>query len=170
MNQVQRKYLIDKIQANTQEAVKRLKESMPKKPDLSTHCLNALLNGNLHLKSEDEIMHLLRQRALNGGRNVFSDSFSRYEETEVKFKFEEVFTIPESYIELYNVWEEKRNKIQEQIDTLQMQSEGLCTRIQLASNKTLEKMIAEVDNMGDITFMDCTLKSLMTKSEHNLID
>lgn len=44
------------------------------------------------------------------------------------------------------------------------QFEGLCTRIQLASNKTLEKMIAEVDDMGDISLVDCTLKALLSSS------
>lgn len=48
-----------------------------------------------------------------------------------------------------------------------MQSEGLCTRIQLASNKTLEKMIAEVDDMGDISLVDCTLKALMSNTGEN---
>lgn len=38
----------------------------------------------------------------------------------------------------------------------------LVTRIQLASDKTLEKMISEVDDMGDVSLMDTKLKSLIS--------
>lgn len=173
MNQVQRKYLIDKIQENTRSAIKALEQTKPKRPDVYSYCLKALLRGELTLRTENDVMGVLNRRALNGNAQaVFScehGSMFRNEEY-VRFALDEIFDLPEEYIQKRNEWEEQNRKIQEQIDTLRQQTEGLCTRIQLASNKTLESMIAEVDDMGDITFMDCTIKKLMTKGENNLID
>ena len=167
MNQAQRKYLIDKIQKNTEETIKQLVGAIPKCPEASNYCVTALAEGSLRLKSPEAILDTLRMRWLANGSLNTESYFSR--KSEIKFAFHEIFELPEEYRRDYAEWEKEEQSIKETINTLRVQSEGLCTRIQLASDKTLDKMIAEVDDMGDLSFMDCTLKALMTKSETNLL-
>ena len=52
------------------------------------------------------------------------------------------------------------DKIQSEINTLQLQLDAIELRIQLASDKTLQKMINEVDDMGELSLIDTKLKLL----------
>ncbi len=165
MNQVQRKYLIDKIQKASEEAIKEMRKSLPQKPELSRYCLMALLNGELKIKGNSELLQVLKNRALESNGSVFSHGWRSQEDGEITFRLEEFFEVPIGYTEAYSDWVKKSSAIKDKINLLEKQSEGLCTRIQLASNKTLERMIAEIDNMGDISLMDCTLKSLMSSDD-----
>lgn len=163
MNQTQRKYLIDKLQRSSADAITEMRKEYPQKPEVRTYCCEALLKGELRIRSEEEILAALKGR-LNVGSSISSFSLG------VSFDYPEIFILPEEYTKAYKIWEQKYSEIQMKITTLKQQTEALCTRIQLASDKTLERMIAEVDDMGDITFVDCTLKRLMTKTETKIID
>lgn len=145
-----------------------MRKSLPDKPELTRYCLMALLSGELKIKDNSELLQVLKNRALKS-EAVFHHGWGGKEDGEVAFKLHEFFEIPIGYIEAYSDWTKKYSAIKHKIDLLKKQSEGLCTRIQLASNKTLERMIAEIDNMGDISLMDCTLKNLMSSSEVTLV-
>lgn len=79
--------------------------------------------------------------------------------------------MPEAYFNAVNEYKKEYELYSEQIKILSMQCEGLCTRIQLASDKILQKMINEIDDIGDISLMDLTIKSLSVGTyEQKILD
>ena len=166
MNQVQRKFLIDKIKEKTKVVVDALnsnvKDEQP--PSLSNYLLHAVMSNTFELKTIEEMKETMRKRALGskvGSTNwLGKNSWHTVSDNEVLLKAEEFFIIPEEYKKLWEEWRAQKTKSEKEIRTIQIQSDTLITRIQLASDKTLEKMIAEVDDMGDISLMDTKLKML----------
>lgn len=164
MNQTQRKFLIDKIQEQIKKTDEALKKSLPEEPILAGYLLQELFAGTLEMRTKKSVMDLLKQRAMKNPTKWLCDDNWRSKADKVEFALPDFFVIPEKYKTDYAAWESETARIEETRRTLRLQSEGLCTRIQLASNKTLEKMIAEVDDMGDISLVDCTLKALLSSS------
>lgn len=169
MNQTQRKFLIDKINEKVKITDKLLKESLPEEPDLASYLLAGIIGGTTKIKSSEALLEVLKQRALKNTSGWLSRNSWSSKNDRVEFRLEEFFDIPKEYLKVYEEWKNETKRIEESRKTLLLQTEGLCTRIQLASNKTLEKMIAEVDDMGDISLVDVTLKSLMTDNEQKIL-
>lgn len=88
----------------------------------------------------------------------------RFGKAEATIKIKDIFVIPKDYEALWEEYYKKCEEINKEIQQIQIESDTLVTRIQLASDKTLQKMIAEVDDMGDISLMDTKLKSLISSS------
>lgn len=171
MNQTQRKYLIDKIQAQIKATDEALKSSLPEEPKMDGYLLRALFDGTLEIRTKKSLMEVLKNRASKSPSSWLIKDSWRSKSDRVEFDLSDFFIIPEQYQKDYDVWKAEKERIENSRRTLRLQSEGLCTRIQLASNKTLEKMISEVDDMGDISLVDCTLKALISSSaDSKLID
>jgi len=162
MNQAQRNFLIKKIEETIKARVKALEDSKPEYPSLNNYLLHAVMSGNFELQPNEEIKKILLQKALNakGNEDWLGNHWGMANKSLVAFKADEIFVIPEEYRERARICREKQSELQEQISTLRIQSETLITRIQLASDKTLQKMINEVDDMGDISLIDTKLKYL----------
>lgn len=166
MNQVQRKFLIDKIKERTKITVDALnkedRDDAP--PSLSNYLLHAVMSDKFELRSIEEIKETMRKKALGckvGSTNwLGKDTWHTVSDREVLLKAEELFIIPEEYTKLWEEYKIKREKIRAQVAEIQIQSDTLITRIQLASDKTLDRMIAEVDDMGDISLMDTKLRMI----------
>ena len=95
----------------------------------------------------------------SGGASFFSSS--RYGSREkLEFDADDLFEIPEEYKIALSKYNTTADEINGKIDTLKTQMETLETRIQLASDKILQTMINEVDDMGDLSLMDTKLKLL----------
>jgi hypothetical protein len=176
MNQVQRKFLIDKIKERTKITVdamsRETREDMP--PSLTTYLLHAVMSNNFELRSTEELKETLRKKALTvkmGDTNwLGKSSWHTISDDEVLLKAHDFFVIPEEYKKMWNEWREKKNELEEKIRQIQLQSDTLITRIQLASDKVLEKMISEVDDMGDISLMDTKLKMIGGSSTDKLLN
>lgn len=164
MNQAQRSFLIKKIEERATDRINELKQSIPKKPEVSNYLLHAILSGTFQIKTNDEIKEAIRQKALRGAsssRNEWmSDTWGRATHNEITLKVSDIFILPEEYAKQRDEYEAKEKEVYEQIRTIQIQSETLTTRIQLASDKTLQTMINEVDDMGNLSLMDTKLKAL----------
>lgn len=162
MNQSQRNFLIKKIEDTVKSKIKNLEDSKPEYPCLNNYLLHAVMSGNFELKPNEKIKKILLQKALNakGNEDWLGNYWGMANKSLVAFKADEIFVIPDEYRERAENCKIKQCEIQEQINTLRIQSETLITRIQLASDKTLQKMINEVDDMGDISLIDTKLKYL----------
>ena len=163
MNQKQREYLIQEITKNKDEQIRELKDSKPEKPNLENYIIQGLLSGSIIVKSSESLKNYLIDRVKNstnkssllesgGWRNEYSN--------EVKIPTSELFEYPKEYLDRIKIWKEKSLEIDEKIASLNNTSKGLITRIQLASSRTLELMINEVDDMGQISLMDNTLRQI----------
>lgn len=168
MNNTQRKYLTDTISAKIQGRIKEIETGKMEVPNLSAYVLHLILSNNFEIKNTESIREILMQKALKGASSQrpaeFLSSGDRWGGSggfnKVAFTIEELFILPESYQKLINEAHEHNFSIQEQTNKLRMQMEGLITRITLASDSTLQKMINEVDDMGDISLIDMKIKLL----------
>ena len=165
MNQVQRKFLIDKIEKTVDSKIAALKKEKPDYPSVLNHLYYAIMQGTLEVQPPEKIKEAIKQRALKSkaGENnwLHIEGRTSWGDKEiVEFKLDEVFVLPEEYRERVREYREAYSGIDEQIMQLTSQRDMLVLRIQLASDKTLEKMISEVDDMGDLSLMDTKIKLL----------
>jgi len=163
MNQVQRKFLIDKITEKTNQRIEVLRKSKPEFPSFSNHVYLAIMSGTLKLKSLEEIEAAIKEKALNAveGKNWLSEENMGWEKlTTIKLPRDSVFYHPESYIKAMVEYNAKADKIRIEIEELKLQLDTLITRIQLASDKNLELIVREVDDMGQLKLIDSKLKLL----------
>ena len=163
MNAQQRKYLIERIQAKTRERIKILEEGKEKYPSAPNFLFKAVLNGTLQLQPSEVTLEALRQRALNAkeGYNWLSDQSHGWEkESTVKIKIQDLIAIPEDYKNEMARVQEHNAKIEQEIKQLRLQLDTIEMRVQLASDKTLQRLINEVDDMGELSLIDTKIKLL----------
>lgn len=161
MNQAQRTFLINKIKEQVKLKIESLRNSKPEAPNLSNYLFHAVMTNTLKLQSEEHIMDVVKKKALNAksGENWLSNKGMGWgKENSISIKPSDLFIIPDAFTELDNKYREECSKINEEICILSLQADGLITRIQLASDKTLQRMINEVDDMGDISLIETKLK------------
>jgi hypothetical protein len=163
MNQSQRTFLIKKIQDNEKVQVDALRNSIPKEPSLSNYILHAVMSGTFEIVSQAQIKEIIRQKALKSSErdDWMGNSWHNASKKGIVFNADELFVVPEEYKKLAKEYRDACQEINTKIGTIHKQVEGLVTRIQLASDKTLQTMINEVDDMGNISLFDTKLKELM---------
>lgn len=165
MNQAQRNFLIKKIEDQVKITCEGLKAEKPEQPNLNNWLLHAVLSDNFELQPIEKIRESLRQKALNATKDVNwltgeRDSGWSSGGKGVGFKVSDIFVLSEDYKKRRDEYTIESNSIDEKIRQVKVQSETLITRIQLASDKTLDKMINEIDDMGDISLMDTKIRYL----------
>lgn len=168
MNAQQRKFLIERIQQKVKDKIKALQDSYLEYPSASNFIFKAILNNELKLQPEDVILNTLKQKALNAkdGQNWLSEErMGANKETSVRIPLAGFIVLPEDYYKEYTRVESHNRKIKEDISVLKIQLDTIEVRIQLASDKRLEKLINEVDDMGDLSLIDTNLKLLLPESK-----
>lgn len=163
MNQAQRTFLIKKIEETTKKKVEELKKQVPEHPSISNYLFHAVMKNEFELQSIDSLKEIIRNKALNAKEDsnwLSEERMGWQSKSTIRLSIQELFVIPDEYTKVYNEYTEKKEKIYEEINIIKMQSETLITRIQLASDKVLQTMINEVDDMGNISLMDTKIKSL----------
>lgn len=165
MNQAQRTFLIKKIEETTKSHIAALEHEKPNYPNLEKYLLNAIMSEKFELQSTEHLRQAIINKVLNMKESdkLLGDSrnMSWGENHKViTIKVEDVFVIPAAFQELKDAYKAKHSEVSEKVRQIQVQADTLITRIQLASDKTLDKMINEVDDMGDISLMDTKIKLL----------
>ena len=162
MNQTQRQFLIKKIQDTVNARVKILEDCKPQAPSLSNYVLHAVMSENFEIIDNDKIKELIRAMALSAKEkdDWMGNSWGTTRKDKIIFNVKDFFILPPEYDNLFKEYREKTNSLNEEIHTLKVQSDTLITRIQLASDKILQTMINEVDDMGNISLMDTKIKLL----------
>lgn len=164
MNQTQRNFLIKKIEESVKTRIKILEDCRPKHPSINNWLLHAVLSNKFDLQPIENIKECLRQMALkaNDREDWLRNHWGSASKSLINFLPEEIFIIPDEYKQRRDEYKTELKEIDDQIYQLRIQSDTLITRIQLASDKTLDRMISEVDDMGDISLIDTKLKLLTT--------
>lgn len=161
MNSTQRKFLVDKIQEKVTARVKELQEQRLSYPSASNYLFKAVLNNELKLQSEEVILEAIKQKALQAkeGSNWLSEEYmGMNKENTIKIAIKSLFVLPEDYYTEYKRVKEFNEKIEAEIKQLKIEKDSIEMRIQLASDKTLQNLINEVDDMGDISLVNTKLK------------
>lgn len=171
MNQSQRSFLIKKIQENVDNRIRLMRASKPEHPDMANYIFHAVMSNTLKIQSQEHILEAIKKKALKAkpGHNWLGDNRSWGDlEHVVKLSFSDVFILPDDYNDLLKNYHDKVAKIDEEITDLRIASESLITRIQLASDKTLQTMINEIDDMGNISLMDTKLRLISGSNQKQL--
>ena len=164
MNAQQRKFLIEKINKETKQKIDELKSKKIDYPNANNYLFKAILSDTLKLKSEQHILSVLKARAMDSkdGKDWLTNQHSGWASRVdvVEIGINDLIELPEDF---RNKIEEVRlhnNEIQKEINLLQVQLNSIEMRVQLASDKVLQKLINEVDDMGELSLVNTTLKSL----------
>jgi len=176
MNQAQRKFLIDRIEANVKRQIDALDHSDTEQPpSLENYFYGLALSGKLEIQTQEHIKKVMSERAMKHTAQRYSETWlgtsqgDLINRASVKIPIRDLFVVPKEYDELWNEYRKNDEEKRQRIRQIQIECDTLVTRIQLASDKTLEKMISEVDDIGDVSLMDTKLKSLIAPHENKMI-
>lgn len=163
MNAQQRKFLIERIQMKTKARISELEKTKLGYPNVPNYLFKSILSGKLELQPDEHTMSILKERALKAkeGANWLSDESIGWEKmTTIRLQIEDLIVIPEDYKKERDLVAQHNGKVSEEIKSLRMQLETVEMRVQLASDKTLQKLINEVDDMGELSLIDTKIKFL----------
>jgi hypothetical protein len=176
MNQAQRKFLIDRIEANVKAQIDALNHSDTEQPpSLENYFYGLALSGKLEIQPQEHIKKVMSDRAMKHTAQRYSETWlgtsqgDLINKASVKIQIRDLFVVPKEYDDLWNEYRKNDEEKKQRIRQIRIECDTLVTRIQLASDKTLEKMISEVDDMGDVSLMDTKLKSLIAPQENKFI-
>jgi len=168
MNQVQRKFLIDKVKEKGDEKIRELEKEKTGYPSASNYIFRAVLNGTIEIADKKTIIKALTERALKAkegenwmepGKSHLRD-WSEEKERDIKLSIRDLIKVPKEYDEEAKRVEKHNGAINEKIAIIKQQVDTLILRIQIASDKHMEKIINEVDDMGDLSLLDSKIKLL----------
>jgi hypothetical protein len=163
MNTAQRKFLIERIQQKTKDKIEALKNSRMDFPSIDNYIFKAILTDNLELQPSEVILSALKAKATRAkaGENWLSeDRMGIYKSTTIRIDIEELLKLPKDYNDELTRVREHNSKINEEISLLKIQLDTIEVRVQLASDKTLQNLVNEVDDMGSLSLIDTKLKLL----------
>ncbi len=163
MNQVQRKFLIERIQKKVNEKIEALKNTKLGYPSASNFIFKAALNDTLELQPQSVVLDAIKKKALAAkeGHNWLSEERMGFDkERTIKLLIEQLIVLPKDYEDELNKIIAHNKEINKEIDQLIIQRDTIEVRVQLASDKTLQNLINEVDDMGDLSLVDTKLKLL----------
>jgi hypothetical protein len=163
MNSQQRKFLIERIQQKVKEKISELDKTLLAYPSASNYIFKAILNDELELQSVDVIKEALKSKALAAkeGENWMSNErMGMDKERTIRMLIKELIVLPQDYKTEVERVSSHNKKVKEGIASLKLQLDTIEVRVQLASDKTLQNLINEVDDMGDLSLIDTKIKLL----------
>lgn len=165
MNDKQRDYLMKKINNTFNQQVQDLNKKRPVKPSLNNYLIAAFLDGSIQFNDIDKLKQKMRKSVIKMGKGVNlvetssnSSMWQNKEETAyVKVLAEDIFILPQSYLDELKVYQKEDQKITDQIAQLSAQLNTIEIKITLGSNGALDKLIGEADNLGEISLINSKL-------------
>lgn len=165
MNQSQRNFLVEKIEESTKKRIADLKESIPKCPSLENHLTHAIMSGTFEIKPTEEIKRCIHNKVmgLRKGDYFLESHWLSHGDADMKFRPSDIFIIPKEYQEKFDEYEAKKKSVEDAIEKIRSEKEALVMRVKLSSNHILEKLIMEVDDMGEVGLLDTKIKEISAK-------
>lgn len=168
MNQSQRKFLIDKIESNVKQQIDLMKsETIQQPPSLENYFYGLAISKKLEIMPIEHIKQVVCEKALRHTASSYSETWLGSNRGElignasVKLKIKDLFVVPDEYNKMWDDYYASRLELEKKIKKLEAEKNTLILRIHLASDKTLQKMISEIDDIGDISLVDLSLKKLL---------
>lgn len=163
MNDKQRDYLLKSITSTYSSQCETLRKKRVKKPSLNNYLVAAFLDNTIEFADIEKLKLKMRQAVVSMPDQthlveVDKRGYGEGVETEnVKIPVKLIFKIPEAYqIELAK-WQAQEGIIDKEISELTAQLKTIEVKIHLGSNQQLDKLIAEADNLGEISLINSKL-------------
>ena len=171
MNQEQRKFLIDQVNKESKNQIDKLKEKIPDRPSLNNYLVAAFLDNTIEFNDISTLRVKMRNTVLKYGHSdklVESEknewSNYRHENPYVKILPEDLFVIPNSYQQALIEYKEKKEQIDAQIKHIESMTLTIITKIQIGSNAAMDKLVMQIDNLGDLNLVNTQLMLNTTNS------
>ena len=164
MNTTQRKYLVDKITERIKSKINLLEANKPEALSLNVYMLHRVMSNDFEIKSNEELKRIVLEKALKAGQSKsyredwLGNSWGNASKGNVVFDLNEFFVIPQEYLDMIEIRQIELNKIYAEILDLRTQLETMEVRIMLASDKALQNIVNDVDDLGDIRLIDSKIK------------
>ena len=164
MNSTQRKYLVDKITERIKAKIKALEDTKPEGISLNVYMLNRVMSNDFEIQPNEKLKKVILEKALKAGQNKsyredwLGNAWGTASKGNVAFNLSEFFIIPQEYLDMIENRKVEINKINEEIADLNTQLETMEVRIMLASDKALQNIVNDVDDLGDIRLIDSKIK------------
>ena len=166
MNQKQREFLIDQVNKSYKSETDIWRNKRPEAPSLSNYIVAAVMDGSVKFKSIEHLKKVVKESVLglNKKNNSLFESEKRswndHEEGEIfKIKATELFEVPKGYAEAYSKYQSELEIYEKRQSDLTKVRDTLILKIQIGSDKALESLIEQADNLADLKLMNAQLVS-----------
>jgi predicted transport protein len=171
MNQDQRKYLIAQVEDTCREQIEALEEQIPDKPSLNNYIIAAFLDNSIQFADIEKLKKKMRTLVLKLGSSeelVKSSDEHRYYGARnrkkdedyadiVEIPAEDIFIIPQAYLEALAEYDKQKEGLEKKIKDLKNVEKTITLKLQIGSAATLDKLVMQVDNMGDLNLVNTQL-------------
>jgi hypothetical protein len=166
MNQEQRKFLIDQVNKTHQAQRTKLEEKIPNPPSLNNYLVAAFLDNTIQLRDIGPLQEKIKQHVLKFGKDdlLIEEDEDRHfyhrrrnsekKDSFVKIKAEDIFIIPQNYLDALKEYEEAKARVEQEIEQLDAHHKTITMKIQIGSAAQLDKIVSQVDNMGDLNLFN----------------
>ena len=162
MRKEQREYLVKKMREAFNEKLKAHQKTKPEEPNLENHLIVAFSDGSIKFADLDALKAKIRNRILGMqeklGGNVLIEKSSRAwsdnDKLYLKILPEDLIQLPESYLKAMAEYNKAKEAYENELQILYAKMNTLETKLMLASDKNLESLIVEADNLADISLMN----------------
>lgn len=163
MNQDQRKFLIEQVTKTCRAETDKVSAEMPTKPSLNNYLVAACLDDSIQLCDVEGLKKKIRERVLKFGKDELlvkeNDEWRRRNSNnEVTLKAEDLFVIPEAYKKALAEYQAKKAQLDKRIEELEAQKNTIIMKIQIGSNAVLDKLVLQIDSLGDLNLMNSQLQ------------
>lgn len=175
MNQKQREFLIKKVENVHTRQARDLKK--PQRPSFSNYIIAAVLDGSVRLKKSEELYATIKDRVLNMSSNdnsMFNTKSRRWNDDDdeddiFEINAKDMFEEPEGHKIAWKEYQDKMDAYNKAVLDLDSTKDTLIMKIQIGSDKVLDRLIEEADNLADLSLMNeqLTLKSGPSKQLKN---
>lgn len=161
MNQSQRDFLIKNVQSVCHNQIQEIQDSIPEKPSLNNYVVASFLDDTIQFADIEILKKKIRERVLRFGVNELlierEDEWGRNKKNNrniVKIIAEEIFVIPQGYLDALDEYNRINDEAQNKIKTLDAMKSTIILKLQISSNTKLQSLIDEVDNMTDLSLVN----------------
>lgn len=180
MNQEQRRFLISKVEQTYKSQVEELKDQIPQEPTINNHVVGVFLDKSVQIldskvikenliklvKRMDKDDELVTQTIDDGyyrrgmGKKIWKD-----QQFQISIPPEAIMVLPKSYVEEKEEWDKISKDVGDKITALGNQKDLLILKINIGSNQILDKLINQVDSLGDLDLFSNKLSLLASDVE-----
>jgi len=163
MNQQQRQYLIDQVTNTCNAQQTELKSQIPERPSLNNYLIAAFLDSTIKFKKTDELRDKLKadiikygtsEKLVNERSHYSHDRYAQY----IQIDPNDLLVIPKTFTKELDIFQKIKTRIQKEIDVLEAHKKTVIMKIQIGSSKMLDKVVSQVDNLGELNLMDTRLQ------------
>jgi len=172
MNKDQRKYLTDWVDKGFSKEQEAIEARRYERPMLNNYLVALAMRGELKIKSTEEIGAYVQKRVLEMGKDdalvSFEDESGRRWDRKlgryvyvpasgshsVTLEAEQIFWIPQDYLDRLAAWEENEKQIEADLEALANVRDTVLLKVNIGSDRALESVIAQADSLATLDLVN----------------